>query len=52
MMRTLPSFPPSFAAAALALAFLLTACGNRTPLMLPKPEAKPPANAPAQSEAK
>jgi predicted small lipoprotein YifL len=34
----------------LVLAFLLTACGYRTPLTLPKPESKPPATAPAPGE--
>ena len=36
------------------LSYALTACGYRTPLALPKPDAKPPATvtAPAASEAK
>jgi len=39
-------------AVAFMLAFVLTACGYRTPLSLPKPEAKPSATAPAEREAK
>jgi predicted small lipoprotein YifL len=27
----------------IAVSSMLAACGNRTPLMLPKPDAKPPA---------
>lgn len=43
----------------MALSFALAACGNRTPLKLPKQDAKPPvvapvapATAPAANEAK
>lgn len=35
----------------IALSFTLGACGNRTPLTLPKPTAKPPASAPATAPA-
>jgi len=42
----------SYLVTSLALIFALTACGNRTPLQLPKPDAKPPAKGPAESSAK
>jgi predicted small lipoprotein YifL len=35
----------------IALSFMLGACGNRTPLTLPKPAAKPPAAAPVTAPA-
>lgn len=34
----------------IALSLALIACGNRTPLRLPKPDAKPPTAAPAGDE--
>jgi predicted small lipoprotein YifL len=51
-MRTLSRSLPRLLLAWITLAFALTACGNRTPLQLPKPNTKPPATTPAESEAK